>query len=92
MDNAIHAMEEGGKLIITAEKNNKNSIICIQDSGIGIANEMKKKIFEPFFTTKKNGTGLGLPLSKKIMLAHKGDIKVENYDNGVLVSIIIPNN
>ncbi len=92
LDNAIHSMEEGGNLSISVEKNKNTSCIFIKDTGTGIPKDMINKVFEPFFTTKNSGTGLGLPLSKKIMLAHKGDIKVENCENGVLVTIILPNN
>ena len=84
--NAIQALdEEEGKLIeISAHKDDKNNTtIKIKDNGPGIDEEALSKIFIPFYTTKKNGSGIGLSLSKQIMRQHKGAIKVvSNLDEG----------
>lgn len=50
----------------------------IRDNGPGIEEEALKKIFIPFFTTKKNGSGIGLSLSKQIMRNHRGSISVRS--------------
>jgi len=52
--------------------------IQIRDTGTGIAPEHLARLFEPFFTTKKNGTGLGLTISKRIALEHQGTIEVQS--------------
>ena len=52
--------------------------ISIRDNGPGIPPEVEEKIFVPFFTTKKTGTGLGLPLSQKIIHAHGGVLDLES--------------
>ena len=53
----------------------KNRIhLKVTDNGIGISNEIKENIFVPYFTTRKNGSGIGLTLSKSIIEAHKGTI------------------
>jgi signal transduction histidine kinase len=52
--------------------------IKIQDTGVGIAPENRRRLFEPFFTTKKNGTGLGLAITQRIVLEHHGAIEVQS--------------
>jgi len=53
-------------------------VIDVKDNGAGIQDEVKEKIFIPFFTTKKEGSGIGLSLSKEIMRLHKGSIHVHS--------------
>ena len=90
--NAIQALDDEveDKLIeISAQKDDKNNTtIRIKDNGPGIDEEALGKIFIPFFTTKKNGSGIGLSLSKQIMRQHKGAIKVvSNLDEGTEFSL-----
>ena len=63
----------------------------IVDRGCGIPRELNEDIFTPFVTTKKQGTGLGLPIVRKIIDAHEGSIDVtENSENGVTFLVTIP--
>ncbi len=55
-----------------------NIIIQITDNGHGIPQELQEKIFIPFFTTRKEGSGIGLSLSRQIMRAHKGGLTVSS--------------
>ncbi|TFG35587.1 MAG: HAMP domain-containing histidine kinase [Desulfobacterales bacterium] len=65
--------------------------IEISDQGDGIPKERQDDIFTPFVITKKEGTGLGLPIVKKVIEAHAGSIKVsENSAKGVTFRITIP--
>ena len=49
------------------------------------------RLFEPFFTTKPNGTGLGLPITRRIILEHQGDISVQSQpDKGTAFHILLP--
>ncbi|MFZ1791147.1 MAG: HAMP domain-containing sensor histidine kinase [Saprospiraceae bacterium] len=67
--------------------------IKVSDNGKGIPPEVLENIFIPFFTTKKNGSGIGLSLSKQIMLLHKGKILVNSVlEKGTTVSLVFPNN
>jgi signal transduction histidine kinase len=68
-------------------------VICISDTGVGIAPEDLDRIFEPFFTTKAHGTGtgLGLSISKRIVEAHGGVIEVESrVGAGTTFRIVLP--
>ena len=50
--------------------------VIVQDNGIGIPADNLSRLFEPFFTTKPNGTGLGLPITRRIIEEHRGSIAV----------------
>ena len=53
--------------------------VCFADTGPGMAEEIREQIFDPFFTTKgKSGTGLGLPIVKTIVEAHRGTIECKS--------------
>lgn len=88
--NAIQALEEEPQkeIKLSARRDKNNVTIRIKDNGAGIDEEALGKIFIPFFTTKKNGSGIGLSLSKQIMRQHKGAIKVvSNLDVGTEFSL-----
>jgi two-component system NtrC family sensor kinase len=84
--NAVEAMPQGGQLKISAEDSENDPeqiIIKVEDSGLGISEEVVDKIFEPFFTTKKDqkGVGLGLPVVYGIIQRHQGKIWVKSKIN-----------
>ena len=85
LQNAIHALDErrGDKfIIINGFINDFNRpTLSIRDNGSGIDEEALTKIFIPFFTTKKQGSGIGLSLSKQIMRKHGGTISVKSLIN-----------
>ncbi len=63
-------------------------ILEVTDNGIGIPPELAENIFVPFFTTNKNGSGIGLSLSKQIMQLHKGSIQMQSVENeGTIFSL-----
>lgn len=90
MTNAVQEMPEGGDLRIDASESERHITVSVADTGGGIPADKREKIFEPFYTLKKNGTGLGLPLCKKIMTAHGGDIVVSEADKGAVFTLILP--
>ena len=57
-------------------------VIEISDNGSGIDPELQEKIFQPFFTTKPEGSGVGLSLSRQVMIAHKGTISASTNEEG----------
>ena len=78
--NSIESLENSAtkKVMLVADGNKKSLLIKVQDNGDGIIDEIKDDIFIPFFTTKKQGSGIGLSLSKEIMQKHNGDIYFES--------------
>ena len=77
ISNSIYALEgvDSPKILIEiATKNSNRTTLSITDNGKGIPKEIKDNIFIPYFTTRKNGSGIGLTLSKSIMEAHQGTI------------------
>jgi CheY-like chemotaxis protein len=82
-----------GTLIITTEKRENNIRMSFKDDGPGITKENLGHLFEPFFTTKDvgEGTGLGLSLSRSIVLEHNGTLNVESeFGHGAIFIVEIP--
>ena len=90
--NACQAMNApGGKLTISAALQGSMIEVHINDNGIGISQENMQKIFDPLFTTKVRGVGLGLPLSKKLIEANGGCIKVlSEAGKGTTFTVCLP--
>ncbi len=79
--NAMQAFDkpDNRMLEVKAYQNDKQRIIIsVKDNGTGIDPEALEKIFIPFFTTKKNGSGIGLSLSRQIMRQHQGSLTVKS--------------
>jgi len=79
--NALQAMPGEGKLKIKANKKNDKIIISVQDTGVGIPEEVRTKMFTPLFTTKSKGQGLGLAVVKRLVNALGGEITFESQEN-----------
>jgi two-component system sensor histidine kinase HydH len=98
--NAVEAMPEGGTLTITTarrrtqrrgEKPTSFVEVRFHDTGKGIAREHIKNLFIPFFTTKEKGTGLGLPISQRIISQHGGAIDVRSEPGkGTAFTVYLP--
>ncbi len=80
--NAIQSMTDGGTIEVKVKYDSRGAEIEIQDSGTGLSQEEQAKAFQPFFTTKEKGSGLGLPIVKNIIEAHKGTIRLINSEKG----------
>jgi PAS domain S-box-containing protein len=76
--NAVQAMSNGGTLTIRAYQVDKQIIFSVEDTGIGIPEEIKAKLFQPMFTTKAKGQGLGLAVVKRLVEALNGEITFES--------------
>jgi len=78
--NAIDATDAGGHIRVRAEVVGEKLELHVEDDGAGIALEHRARLFQPYFTTKKHGTGLGLFVTRKLILEHGGDISVASED------------
>ena len=98
ISNAVKFTPDGGKIGMRAKKAGANIEIMVWDTGVGIANENMEKIFEGFFRVDTpysrvtEGTGLGLPLSKKLVELHDGEFTVESggLNQGTSVRFTLP--
>jgi len=70
--NGMEALEKGGNLSLQSRITGRQVEISIRDDGPGIPKNVQAQIFTPFFTTKERGTGLGLPICKRIVETHPG--------------------
>ncbi len=87
--NAVEAMPKGGSLTLRSRLiDNEHLQLCIADSGPGI--DKSVRLFEPFSTTKREGSGLGLPVCRRIVSAHQGEISYETSSAGTLFCITLP--
>lgn len=93
IQNAIHAVGDGGKIDIETYRTGQYVVVQVRDTGVGISEEVRAHMFDPFFTTKPpgQGTGLGLAISQKIIMDHGGQIDVASQEgHGTTVSIHLP--
>lgn len=78
ISNAIQAMPGGGSLRISAADSDGYLRLAFADTGVGMAEEEKRRIFDPFHTTRAEGSGLGLSIVHRIVDAHNGFITVDS--------------
>jgi len=72
--NAIEAMPEGGDLLFEALAGEDTAEIRVSDTGVGIPPELREKIFRLYFTTRREGSGIGLAMTFRIVQLHDGTI------------------
>ena len=78
--NGEQAMPQGGRLTISARRENNSVVAEVQDQGGGIPKDMREKIFELYFTTKKDGSGIGLAQTYQILQWHYGSVDFESVE------------
>jgi len=89
--NALQAMPDGGRLTITASKTEEAVLISVEDTGVGIPEEVMPKLFQPLFTIKARGAGLGLAVCKRMVEAHGGSITIKSkVGRGTIITVKIP--
>lgn len=89
--NAIESSSPGETVKLSLANHAGTLQVDVSDRGAGIPENIMDKIFEPFVSGKPKGTGLGLPISKKIVEAHAGELKyVNNIGGGATFKILIP--
>mgnify|MGYP003633069736 FL=1 len=94
LHNAIDSFEDikqEAEIQIEIKKEGQQTKITIHDNGCGINKEIRADIFLPFFSTKEKGSGIGLSLSKNILLAHRGNLTYIPNKKGSSFCIELPN-
>lgn len=91
LSNAIHASRRHGAVRVTGHRVGHVYRLTIVDSGPGMAEEVRARCLEPFFTTKTRGTGLGLPIAKRVVDEHGGTLSIASApDVGTQVTLDLP--
>ena len=91
LKNAAESSASGSSIILRMTTDTQWLYISVADKGCGISKEHLEKIFEPFHTTKSYGTGLGLPIVKKIIESHNGKLTLKSKEGaGTTFLISLP--
>lgn len=97
LSNAIKFTEPGGRVTVSARVEGAQLVLCVNDTGVGIAADDLKRIGDPFFQAGKTaqrrheGTGLGLCIVKSLVALHSGDMAVQsNLGEGTAVTVALP--
>ncbi|WP_239534208.1 ATP-binding protein [Thalassobacillus pellis] len=89
--NAIEAVETNGRIAINIVCENEKALITVKDNGKGLSEEQLQRLGEPFFSTKKDGTGLGIMVTKKMVADLGGTINFASEPGrGTTVAILLP--
>ena len=91
IDNAIDAVGEAGRVIVSARVEGSGVVVRVEDNGPGIPAELRTRIFDPFFTTKPvgSGTGLGLDIVRRLVENNDGQIGLESAPGRTVFSVIL---
>jgi len=89
--NAAEALSPGGSARVEAALEDREVVVRISDDGCGVPPARLRRVFEPFFTTREDGTGLGLPVARRIARVHGGEVTLESAAGaGTTVSVRLP--
>jgi signal transduction histidine kinase len=92
IDNALDAVEEGGRVTVMAARDRESVVVRVIDDGPGVPPEVENRIFDPFFTTKPvgSGTGLGLDIAQRLVGRHEGLIAVTSEPGRTEFRVTLP--
>jgi signal transduction histidine kinase len=89
--NAADALGAGGTALISIDETRDAVRIMVRDDGEGMPAERLARVFEPLFSTRPEGTGLGLPVARRIARAHGGDLRLESEPgSGTTARVTLP--
>lgn len=93
--NAMQASDEGGRVEVSLSSAEAHVVIAVVDHGLGIATKDLQRVYDPLYTTRRNGSGLGLTIARRLVIAHGGRIEIESEtevesERGTVVRVILP--
>jgi signal transduction histidine kinase len=89
--NALQATPSGGHVLLRTSGDKRRLVVAVSDDGEGMSSETREKAFTPFFTTREEGTGLGLPLVRRIVDQHGGSVELSStLGDGTTVTLVFP--
>ncbi len=89
--NAVEASDEGGRVEVSLSSTDLHVVIAVADRGVGIAPEDLQRVYDPLYTTKRDGSGLGLTIARRLVIAQGGRIEIESETGtGTVVRVILP--
>jgi len=92
IDNALDAVDEGGRIELKANRERDSVVVRVIDNGSGVPADIRDRIFDPFFTTKPigEGTGLGLDIVRRLVQRHNGQIELESRPGFTEFRVTLP--
>ena len=88
LENAVRAVDERGTVTVEVRRAAGVATVVVADSGPGVDADLLSKIFDPYFSTHDAGTGLGLPIARRIVEEHGGEIHARNRAGGGLAVLV----
>lgn len=91
LENALRASSDGGSILVVLTTHGDNAVLSVADEGPGVPAGDLSRIFDPYFSTHSSGTGLGLPIVRRIAEEHGGSVAARNRDGGGLeITVLVP--
>lgn len=88
--NALQVSKAGQRVRVVGRQESGRGVLEVHDEGPGIPAELQARVFEPFFTTREKGTGLGLPLARKLVEANGGTLTLESQPGRTVFRLTVP--
>ena len=89
--NAAQALQSGGRILVAARTRDTMVEVLIADNGCGFSEELLASVSRPFVSSKPNGSGLGLPIARRIIAEHGGSLEIESATGeGTVVRVRLP--
>ena len=89
--NALQATPAGGHVLVRSGGDRRRLVIAVSDDGEGMSAETRERAVAPFFTTRAEGTGLGLPLVRRVVEEHGGSMEIASaVGQGTTVTLVLP--
>ena len=89
--NAVEASDDGKRIEVQLSSTEGHVVIAVADRGVGIAPEDLQRVYDPLYTTRRDGSGLGLTIARRLVIAHSGHIEIESeVGAGTVVRVLLP--